>query len=89
MENCEQRLEKLREEIDITDRKIIDCLERRMKLVEEIGRLKLEMSMEVVQEARRSEVMEKWKRQSTLTDEAVEDIYGAIHRAAVEVQKKM
>lgn len=89
MDSAQNRLEKLRAEIDAIDGEIINCLERRMKVVEAIGRVKHEMGIEVRQENRRQEVLGKWKSQSSISGEAVENIYYAIHNAAVEVQEKM
>lgn len=89
MDSAQNRLEKLRAEIDAIDGEIINCLERRMKVVEAIGRVKHEMGIEARQENRRQEVLGKWKSQSSISGEAVENIYQAIHDAAVEVQEKI
>ena len=54
----------LREKIDIIDDKIINLLVERFKIIEDVSELKKNNNIEVIQESRISEIIEKAKNKA-------------------------
>ncbi|MGX6979664.1 chorismate mutase [Vagococcus elongatus] len=54
-----ENLEVQREKIDVIDRQIVSLLEERLKVVEEVARIKKEQNIAVLDTAREQKVLEK------------------------------
>jgi len=89
MENKEL-LKIFREQIDWIDREILYLLFRRFTLVNEIWKVKKEIWIAPLQEARWKEVLadkiEIWKEYD-LDKGFIEDIWNRIHKEALEIEK--
>jgi chorismate mutase len=57
-EDCEQRLAGCRAEIDEIDRELIAMMNRRTRVVEEIGRLKQDLKLAIYEPRREDQVFE-------------------------------
>ncbi|UCD01909.1 MAG: chorismate mutase, partial [Promethearchaeota archaeon] len=64
--DCKKELEEYRKEINQIDDKLIDLLNERGKIVQKIGNLKEELSMEIDQPKREKEIIERIKKKSTI-----------------------
>ena len=53
------KLDELRKQIDEIDKNMASLFEKRMKIVEEIGRFKKENGLEILDEAREKQVIDK------------------------------
>lgn len=83
------RLETKRHEIDSIDREIIDALSRRMQVSQEIGKIKAEASIPVIQTGRWKEVLEKIVAQGAekgLDAQFLQELYTIIHNASIGKQ---
>lgn len=89
---CREELERLRSAIDRLDEEIFSLLAERMDISEQIGRLKLQNNLTILQSGRWQEVV---NRVLTRTDslglgrECVEKILEAIHIESIERQNKI
>ncbi len=84
-------LQELRAEIDIIDRNIITSLAERMELVEEIGRYKKSHNMDALDEDRRDAILKTWVETGkalSLPEDLLRDIFEAIHRHSLTVEKQ-
>lgn len=84
-------LEELRREIDELDQEILKILVRRVDVVKQIGELKNEQGMSIVDEARKEEVLQSITKRAKifhLSEEFVKKLFKEIHDHAVELQKK-
>lgn len=82
-------LERIRAGIDVVDENILDMLAARMELVDEIGTLKHEHNMTVLQQARWEEIIRKMSEGAVLRgldEEFVRELFKLIHQAAIERQ---
>lgn len=78
-----------RNEIDELDTDILQLLNKRMRIVDEIGRLKRDKNVAVFQRERWSEVLEKMKKEASnfeLGEEFVTALYKAIHQESITRQ---
>lgn len=86
------KLENLRLQIDETDSKIIDILSKRMKISDEIGRLKKSHNVAVLQNVRwknmLDRVIEEGKNKG-LTEEFILALFKAIHQESIVHQEKI
>ena len=82
----------LREKIDIIDDKIINLLVERFKIVEDISEFKKNNNVEVIQESRISEIVEKAKNKALknqINPCIFEKIYLNIIDSACNLEKKI
>lgn len=84
-------LQELRTKIDLIDRNIITSLAERTALVEEIGRYKAVHNMGALDEGRRDALLKQWietGRALSLPEDLLREIFDAIHRHSLVVEKK-
>lgn len=89
---CREELERLRGAIDRLDEEIFSLLAERMDISEQIGRLKLENNLTILQSGRWQEVVERVVARTDslgLGRECVEKILEAIHIESIERQNKI
>jgi chorismate mutase len=82
-------LAQLRIKIDEIDSQLIEALASRMDIVREIGRLKRETGAPAKDDARWDQVLRNAKEKAAakgVPNALVDDIYTAIHRAALEIE---
>ncbi|HET8884803.1 MAG TPA: bifunctional 3-deoxy-7-phosphoheptulonate synthase/chorismate mutase type II [Salinimicrobium sp.] len=85
-------LKNLRSKIDLTDDALIDLLAKRMKIAEEIGKVKKEQNVAIFQPERWREIQEKMKlegSQKGLGEEFILQLCQAIHLESINHQKKV
>jgi chorismate mutase/prephenate dehydratase len=84
-------LDALRKEIDSIDQNLLEQLNRRVKLAQQVGHYKLERGMEVYVPSREEEVFGKLtaSNQGPLPDKAVRHIYREIISAAIALEKPL
>lgn len=84
------RLQKLRTQIDGIDGQILDILGRRMKIADEIGLLKKEKNVAILQNKRWHEILDKMVAdggQKGLSPEFVIQLFKAIHQESINHQE--
>jgi chorismate mutase len=84
------RLDSLRREIDKLDLEILELLQRRMALVEQIAFLKRQAGVEVQDAAREEAIFRRLAQgaRTPLSPEAVERIFGEILKVSRELQSR-
>ena len=84
------RLDSLRREIDELDLEILELLQRRMALVEQIASLKRRAGVEVQDVAREEAIFRRLAREARtpLSSQAVERIFGEILKVSRELQSR-
>lgn len=88
----EEKLEKLRKEIDGIDESLLDLLAKRIALVREVGELKKEHGVAPLDETRWKKLLsEKLTKAKilNLSESFVEKLYALIHEHALDVQKDL
>jgi chorismate mutase len=83
---------KLRASIDITDTKILEIIGSRMKIAEQIGALKKEKNVAVLQKERWNEILVKMKSEGErkgLSEEFILRLFKAIHQESITHQEKI
>jgi len=86
------RMASLRVNIDEYDNKIIEILGKRMQVAGQIGALKKEFNVAVLQNRRWNEILDKMTAQGAekgLTEEFIIDIFKAIHQESISHQEKV
>ena len=86
------RLETRRTRIDLIDDQIIELLGKRMKIVDDIGVLKKENNVAILQVNRWNQILKRMilqGKQNQLSEEFVLSIYKAIHQESIDHQKKV
>ena len=86
------RLAKLRSKIDEFDAKLLDVIGKRMKVSEDIGALKKEKNVAVLQNKRWNEILEKMVNdgnQKGLSEEFIIQFFKAIHQESITHQEKI
>lgn len=86
------RLAKLRSKIDEFDAKLLDVIGKRMKVAEDIGALKKEKNVAVLQNKRWNEILEKMVNdgsQKGLSEEFILQFFKAIHQESISHQEKI
>ena len=86
------RLAKLRTQIDEYDEKIVEILGSRMKIADQIGLLKKEKNVAILQNKRWNEVLGKMildGEKKGLSEEFVLQIFKAIHQESINHQEKV
>lgn len=79
-------LEELRAKITETDNDIIEALELRMKLAEEVAEFKRENDISIEDKAREKQIINDRKLQTSLNEQFVEDIFKLIFKESKRVQ---
>ena len=82
----------LREQIDSLDREILQLLAERMNVAENIGRIKRENDVRILQEARWEDIMERALTNSTplgLSEHFLRTLLDAIHIESIDRQNKI
>lgn len=88
--HCE--IAKLRQQIDDADTEILQLLGKRMEIAEQIGGLKKEKNVSILQNKRWIEVLEKMKSEGELkglSDEFILRLFRAIHEESITHQEKV
>jgi len=86
------RLEQLRSVIDAMDEQMVEALGKRMQIAHEIGILKQENNVSILQSDRWNELLESKMRQGEaleLSEMFIEQIFKAIHQESIKQQKKI
>ncbi len=87
-EYCKQ-LKNLRTKIDLIDHQLIKSLSERMKIAEEIGRVKKERNVKILQNTRWREIIDKITQeadQNNLSTEFILNLYKVIHQESINHQ---
>lgn len=87
-----QELEKLRLRIDENDTKMIEVLGKRMRIVDEIGLLKKENNVAVLQNKRWKAVLDKMTAegvQQNLGEDFILQLFRAVHQESIDHQQKV
>lgn len=85
-----QKMTKLRTQIDDYDRKILEILGNRMQIADQIGWLKKEKNVAILQNKRWNEILEKMIQDGTqkgLSEEFVVHLFKAIHQESISHQE--
>ena len=87
-----KNLEKLRTKIDSADNDILDILGKRMKISDDIGKLKKKENVAILQSKRWNEILGKMileGKERGLSEEFVLKIFKAIHQESINHQEKI
>ncbi|MEO2062681.1 MAG: bifunctional 3-deoxy-7-phosphoheptulonate synthase/chorismate mutase type II [Christiangramia sp.] len=91
-EEFQNKLSHLRSKIDIADSQILDVLSKRMQVAEEIGRVKKEQNVAILQNKRWNEILGKMVlegEEKGLSEEFVLRLFKAIHQESINHQQKI
>ncbi|WP_374551498.1 chorismate mutase [Flavobacterium sp.] len=91
-DDYQTRLAKLRSKIDEFDGKLLDVIGKRMKVAEDIGALKKEKNVAVLQNKRWNEILEKMISEGSqrgLNEEFIIQFFKAIHQESIAHQEKI
>ena len=86
------KLANLRTRIDVVDHKLTEILGKRMKIADEIGVLKMNSNVAILQNKRWNEILGKMileGKENDLSEEFVLKIYKAIHQESINHQKRL
>lgn len=87
-----RELHSLRSKIDVVDQNLLDLLEKRMKIANQIGMLKKNNNVSVLQTTRWTEILENMKAKGLehdLSEEFTEKFFKAIHQESINHQEKV
>ncbi|AMA48362.1 MULTISPECIES: bifunctional 3-deoxy-7-phosphoheptulonate synthase/chorismate mutase type II [Flavobacterium] len=87
-----KRISKFRAQIDDFDEKLLEILSKRMKIVDQIGLLKKEKNVAILQNNRWNEILEKIiseGEEKGLSEEFVLKIFKSIHQESIAHQEKV
>lgn len=90
--NYEKEIQKLRTEIDAIDSQLISVLATRLKVVEQIGRLKVKNNVAPLDTKRWQKVKTKISLKAGkfgVPEKLVQDIYELIHKVAITIEEKV
>ncbi len=85
-------LSKLRANIDVLDANLLELLSKRMKIADQIGQVKKEKNVAILQNTRWNEILEKMISQGGkmgLTEEFVTKLFKAVHQESITHQEKV
>ncbi|MDR0292127.1 MAG: chorismate mutase [Elusimicrobium sp.] len=85
-------IEELRKEIDALDERLTEILAQRQRIVKEIGLYKRARGLPALDEKRKKEVLEKFKKRAEaagLEQKFAEELYELIHRYAVKLEEEI
>ena len=86
------KLNNLRAQINVLDKQLIDLLSDRMDVVENIGKVKKESNVAILQRSRWSEVMQGMVNEGNqhgLSQDFIEKIFKSIHQESIDHQEKI
>ena len=85
----DERLKKLRLEIDNIDEEILELLEKRMKIVHEVGDLKKDLDISVEDLNRENEIIDRLTSHSSgeLTVKQLIRIFSAVFKSSKQIQR--
>ncbi len=87
-----KKLTNLRSEINLLDKQLIDLFAERMDVVENIGRVKKQGNVAILQRSRWQEVIQGMINEGAkngLSAEFIEKIFKAIHQESIQHQEKI
>lgn len=90
--NYTAKLSNLRTQIDVTDSQLLDVLGKRMRIADEIGQLKKQQNVAVLQTSRWSEILGKMiseGEQQGLSEEFILRLFKAIHQESINHQGRI
>ncbi|MBD0726386.1 3-deoxy-7-phosphoheptulonate synthase [Flavobacterium sp. L1I52] len=88
----ENKMTKLRANIDVLDANLLELLGKRMKVADEIGQVKKENNVAVLQNSRWNEIQEKMVAEGAkkgLSEEFITKLFKSIHQESIEHQEKI
>ncbi|WP_278034117.1 bifunctional 3-deoxy-7-phosphoheptulonate synthase/chorismate mutase type II [Flavobacterium nitratireducens] len=88
----EAKMTKLRANIDVLDANLLDLLGKRMKVADEIGQVKKDNNVAVLQNTRWNEIQEKMVAEGAkkgLSEEFITKLFKSIHQESIEHQEKI
>lgn len=91
-EEFQNKLGTLRSKIDIADTQLLDLLSKRMKISEEIGQVKKDQNVAILQTKRWNEILGKMVlegEEKGLSEEFVLRMFKAIHQESINHQQKI
>lgn len=91
-EKMRETLEEIRVEIDHADQELLEAIQRRMALVEQIGRYKKQNNVAVLDMERWKKILESrpnWAKQLGLNAEMIEEMFVLIHQESIRKQTDM
>lgn len=86
------KLNTLRTQIDVVDHQLIESLGKRMKVADQIGHLKKENNVAILQTKRWNEILGKMileGEQNSLSEEFILKVFKAIHQESINHQQKI
>lgn len=86
------KLDNLRARIDVADNQLIEVLSKRMKISDEIGQVKKEQNVSVLQTKRWNEILGKMVlegEQHGLSEEFILRLFKAVHQESINRQEKV
>lgn len=89
---CENQLNGLRSQIDIFDNQLLDLLKKRMEIAHNIGTLKKQNNIAILQNKRWNSILERMIQKGTekgLSADFVEKIFKTIHQESIERQQNI
>ncbi len=87
-----KKLTKLRSEINLLDKQLVELLSDRMTVAENIGKVKKEGNVAILQRSRWQEVIQKMVvegEESGLSGDFIEKVFKAIHQESIQHQEKI
>ncbi|MBZ9728346.1 bifunctional 3-deoxy-7-phosphoheptulonate synthase/chorismate mutase type II [Salegentibacter sp. JZCK2] len=91
-EDFKNKLNTLRAKIDVADNQLIDLLSKRMKISDEIGRVKKSQNVSVLQTKRWNEILGNMVlegEQHGLSEEFILRLFKAVHQESINHQEKI
>ncbi len=91
-EEFQRKLNLHRKELDLIDGNIIDVLSDRMRIAEEIGKIKHQENVAILQSGRWSDILSAMVEAGTskgLSKDFVEEVFRAIHVESINIQHKV
>ena len=88
----ENKMTKLRANIDVLDANLLELLGKRMKVADEIGQVKKDNNVAVLQNSRWNEIQENMVTEGAkkgLTEEFITKLFKSIHQESIEHQEKI
>ena len=86
------QLKTLRPQIDILDEQLLDLIRKRMEIADNIGKLKKQKNISVLQNKRWNEIIERMKilgKEKNLSEELILRIFKAIHQESIDRQENI
>ena len=91
-QDFQEKLASLRAKIDVIDNQLLDILGKRMKVADDIGEVKKEKNVAILQSTRWNEILGKMildGKEHNLSEEFILKIFKAIHQESINHQEKI